>query len=128
METIDDPAIQAWFVRTRGVVGVRLVTIRAARRELGEALERGEIAGLIADRDITGGGLELPFFGAPAPIPAGPGLLAVQSGVPVFVAGVWRTGPGQYRGRLERIDAGRPAPGASGSRASWRPKSPPSSG
>lgn len=104
METVDDPAIQAWFVRTRNVIGVRIVGIREARRELAGALERGEIAGLIADRDITGGGVELPFFGELAPIPAGPGLLAVQSGVPAFVAGAWRTSPGRYRGRLERID------------------------
>jgi lauroyl/myristoyl acyltransferase len=104
METIDDPAIQAWFVRTRNVVGIRLVDLRLARSELAGALERGEIAGLVADRDITGGGVQLPFFGAPAPIPAGPGLLAVQSRVPAFVAGVWRTTPGHYRGRLERID------------------------
>jgi len=104
MESVAEPAIQAWFVRTRGVVGVRLIGIREARRELSAALERGEIAGLIADRDITGGGIELPFFGAPAPIPVGPGLLAVQTGVPAFVAGVWRIGPGRYRGRLERID------------------------
>ena len=106
METVDDPAIQAWFVRTRNVIGVRIVGVREARRELGAALKRGEIAGLIADRDITGGGVELPFFGVPAPIPVGPGLLAVQSGVPAFVAGVWRTGPGRYRGRLERIQSG----------------------
>jgi len=69
------------------------------------------LAGLIADRDITGGGVEVPFFGVPAPIPAGPGLLAVQSHVPAFVAGAWRTTPGHYRGRLERID-----PGAVGTR------------
>ena len=106
MEAVDDPAIQAWFVRTRGVIGVRLVSLAAARRELAAALERGEVAGLIADRDVTGGGLEVPFFGVPAPIPVGPGLLAVQSGVPAFAAGVWRTGPGRYRGRLERIEAG----------------------
>jgi lauroyl/myristoyl acyltransferase len=60
MEQVDDPAIQAWFVRTRGVIGVRIVGIREARRELAGALERGEIAGLIADRDITGGGVEVP--------------------------------------------------------------------
>jgi KDO2-lipid IV(A) lauroyltransferase len=106
METVDDPAIQAYFVRTRSVIGVRIVGVREARRELGAALERGEIAGLIADRDITGGGVELPFFGVPAPIPVGPGLLAGQSGVPAFVAGVWRTGPGRYQGRLERIQSG----------------------
>jgi lauroyl/myristoyl acyltransferase len=104
METVDDPAIQAWFVRTRNVIGVRIVSVREARRELAGALQRGEIAGLIADRDITGGGVKLPFFGEPAPIPAGPGLLAVQSGVPAFVAGAWRTSPGHYRGQLERID------------------------
>ena len=105
METIDEPAIQAWFVRTRNVVGIRLVDLSLARSELAGALERGEIAGIVADRDITGGGVQIPFFGAPAPIPAGPGLLAVQSHVPAFVAGAWRTTPGRYRGRLERIDA-----------------------
>ena len=104
METIEEPAIQAWFVRTRNVVGIRLVELRHARSELAGALERGEIAGLVADRDITGGGVQLPFFGLPAPIPAGPGLLAVQSHVPAFVAGVWRTTAGHYRGRVERID------------------------
>jgi KDO2-lipid IV(A) lauroyltransferase len=105
METVDEPAIQAWFVRTRNVVGVRLIGLREARRELGAALERGEIAGFVADRDITGGGVDVPFFGQPAPIPAGPGLLAAQSGVPAFVAGAWRTSPGRYRGSLERIPA-----------------------
>ncbi|MGH2465494.1 MAG: lysophospholipid acyltransferase family protein, partial [Candidatus Limnocylindrales bacterium] len=104
METIDEPAIQAWFVRTRNVVGIRLVELKVARSELAGALERGEIAGLVADRDITGGGVEVSLFGSPAPIPAGPGLLAVQSRVPAFVAGAWRTTPGRYRGRLERID------------------------
>jgi phosphatidylinositol dimannoside acyltransferase len=106
MEAVDDPAIQAWFIRTRGRIGVRLISIAAARRELTAALERGEVAGLIADRDVTGGGVEVPFFGSPAPVPAGPGLLAVQSGVPAFAAGIWRTGPGRYRGRLERIEIG----------------------
>ncbi len=104
METIDEPAIQAWFVRTRNVVGIRLVPLKVARSELAGALERGEIAGLVADRDISGGGVAVPFFGSPAPIPAGPGLLAVQSHVPAFVAGAWRTTPGRYRGSLERID------------------------
>ena len=34
METIADPALQAYFVRTRGSVGIRIVGLRAARREL----------------------------------------------------------------------------------------------
>jgi phosphatidylinositol dimannoside acyltransferase len=104
MEVIGEPAIQDWFVRTRNVVGIRLVDLKLARSELAGALERGEIAGLVADRDITGGGVDVSFFGAPAPIPIGPGLLAAQSHVPAFVAGAWRTTPGRYQGSLERID------------------------
>jgi phosphatidylinositol dimannoside acyltransferase len=104
MEVIDEPAIQDWFVRTRNVVGIRLVDLKLARSELAGALERGEIAGLVADRDISGGGVKVSFFGAEAPIPIGPGLLAQQSHVPAFFAGAWRTTPGRYRGSLERID------------------------
>ena len=38
METIDDPGLQAYFERTRGVAGIRLVGLREARRELLDAL------------------------------------------------------------------------------------------
>ena len=34
METIDDEALQAWFTRTRGAAGVRIVGLREARRAL----------------------------------------------------------------------------------------------
>ena len=41
METLDDPDLQAWFVRTRGAVGIRIVGLREARRELtGRAARR----------------------------------------------------------------------------------------
>ena len=33
METVDDEALQAWFTRTRGAAGVRIVGLREARRE-----------------------------------------------------------------------------------------------
>lgn len=106
METLDDPPLQAWFVRTRGAVGVRIVGLREARRELLAALRRGEPVGLVGDRDLTGGGVEVPFFGAPAPLPAGPALLAIEAGAPLFVTSVRRAGPGRYRGRLQHVETG----------------------
>jgi len=106
METLDDPPLQAWFVRTRGAVGVRIVGLREARRELLAALRRGEPVGLVGDRDLTGGGVELPFFGAPAPLPAGPALLAIEADAPLFVTSVRRDGPGRYRGRLQHVETG----------------------
>jgi lauroyl/myristoyl acyltransferase len=103
METLGDPALQRWFERTRGVFGVHIVGLREARRELLAALRRGEIVGLVADRDITGGGIEVPLFGAPAALPAGPALLLTEVDVPFHAAGIWRTGRGRYAGRLIEI-------------------------
>ena len=93
METVGDPALQGWFERTRSSFGVRIVSLREARRELAAALKRGEHVGLVADRDVSGGGLEVPFFGAPAPIPIGPAFLAVDAGAPIYMAGDLANGP-----------------------------------
>jgi KDO2-lipid IV(A) lauroyltransferase len=103
METLGDPALQRWFERTRGAFGVHIVGLVEARRELLAALRRGEIVGIVADRDITGGGIEVPLFGSPAPLPAGPALLLTEMDVPFHAAGIWRTGRGRYRGRLVQI-------------------------
>ena len=52
--------------------GVQIVPI--ARRAAGAARRPSarRVRGHRRDRDLTGGGIEVPFFGAPAPIPAGP--------------------------------------------------------
>ena len=103
METVGDAALQAWFVRTRGAAGVRIVGLREARRELLAALNDGTSVGLVGDRDLTGGGLPVTLFGAPAALPLGPAMLAVESGAPLYVAGVRRTGIGRYVGRLDPV-------------------------
>lgn len=103
METIDDPAMQRYFVRTRGSIGIRLVGLREARRELTTALGQGGPVGLVADRDLTGGGMPVTFFGAPAALPLGPALLAVETGAPAWISSVRRVAHGRYIGRLERI-------------------------
>jgi len=100
MEDLEDAAIQAWVARTRGAVGLRIVGLRAARRELAAALRRGETIGLIADRDMTGGGIPIHLFGGLARLPIGPALLALEFDVPVYVGAVRRVGHGTYRGEL----------------------------
>jgi KDO2-lipid IV(A) lauroyltransferase len=103
METIDDPDLQDWFVRTRGAVGVRIVGLRETRRELQSALREGTSVGLVGDRDLTGGGVPTELFGGSAQLPLGPAMLAVESGAPPFVVGVRRTSVGRYKGRLEPV-------------------------
>jgi KDO2-lipid IV(A) lauroyltransferase len=116
METVADPGLQAYFVRTRGAAGVRIVGLREARRELLTALREGTSVGLVGDRDLTGGGLPVTLFGAPANLPLGPAMLAVESGAPLYVAAVRRAGIARYRGRLERVDV--PAEGSRRERVS----------
>ena len=45
METVDDPPLQTWFEETRGSLGVRIVGLRSARRELSAALKARRLRG-----------------------------------------------------------------------------------
>jgi lauroyl/myristoyl acyltransferase len=104
METLDDPALQAWIQRTRSSVGVELVSLRDARRALTAAMDQGRTVGMVVDRNVAGGTVDVPFFGATAPLPMGPALLAMERGLPIWLASV-RRGPGRrYYGQLRRVD------------------------
>ena len=64
METVANARIQRYIFSTRATIGVRIVTLEEAGRELLAALRRNEPVGLVADRDLTGGGIEVELFGA----------------------------------------------------------------
>ncbi|MDQ3880843.1 MAG: hypothetical protein M3295_07215, partial [Chloroflexota bacterium] len=96
MEAIRNAPLQSYLVRRRGSIGVTIIPIRGARGRLLRALGRGEIAGLVADRDLSGNGVAVTLFGAPTRLPAGPALLAIESGARAYVAAARRTGPGEY--------------------------------
>jgi lauroyl/myristoyl acyltransferase len=104
METLRDPVLQDWVVRTRSQSGVRIVGLEAARRELNAAIERGLIVGIVGDRDLSGGGMAIPLFGAPARLPVGPALFAVEAGLPVYVGAVRRDARGRWIGQLVEVD------------------------
>ncbi|MEO8207493.1 MAG: hypothetical protein ABI598_00550, partial [Chloroflexota bacterium] len=87
-----------------GSVGVDIVSLRDARRALTQALSEGRVVGMVADRNVAGGTVDVPFFGATAPLPMGPGLLALDQGLPIWVAAVRRAPGGRYRGQLRRVE------------------------
>jgi KDO2-lipid IV(A) lauroyltransferase len=104
METLRDPVLQDWVVRTRSQAGVRIVGLEAARRELNAAIERGLIIGIVGDRDLSAGGMAVALFGAPARLPVGPALFAVEAGLPVYVGAVRRDAHGRWIGRLIEVE------------------------
>ncbi len=104
METVADPAIQAYLERARGATGIDIVPIRGASTVLRAALADGQAVALVADRAIDGMGMPVELFGAKTRLPLGPAVLAVESGAPMFVVGTRRTDWGSWAIRVERIE------------------------
>jgi len=75
-----------------------------------DRLAKGYVVPLLADRDLPGRGVEVEFFGARTTMPAGPALLALRSGSPLYAVDMWyeRDAPvGQLHGPLPVPQAGR---------------------
>jgi KDO2-lipid IV(A) lauroyltransferase len=104
METIENPDLQRYFEQTRSRAGLRVIPTQGAARVLTERLAAGEAVGVVADRVVAGTGARVELFGAPARLPLGPAVLALESGAPAWAVATRRAGFGDYRGSLERID------------------------
>jgi lauroyl/myristoyl acyltransferase len=102
METVADPDIQSYFERSRGSTGLKVVPLEGAGTKARAALARNETVALVADRPLSGSGTRVTLFGAPARLPAGPGVLALETGAPTWVVAARRAGA-QYRTRIERV-------------------------
>lgn len=88
--------------RYRRRFGLRAVAMGGeAAREMIALLRRGEVAGLIADRDVEGTGPLVEFFGAPTSFPDGPAALSLRTGAPLIVAVASRRPDGGFHGTID---------------------------
>jgi phosphatidylinositol dimannoside acyltransferase len=77
------------FLAYREALGFEVVAADAgiaAHRALTRRLRAGGVVCLVADRDLTGSGVEVSFFGEPARFPAGPARLAALTGAVLMPA------------------------------------------
>ena len=89
-ENLPNPLITEWFVNIRETMGMDIVLTGRGSRATGALLRRlkeGGTVALLADRDVTGRGIPVQFFGEETTMPAGPIALAVKTGAPVLVVG-----------------------------------------
>ncbi|MEP7379757.1 MAG: lysophospholipid acyltransferase family protein [Chloroflexota bacterium] len=103
METIGDSALQAYFERARAGTGMNVIPTAGAATELRAALGRNEMVALVADRPVGGVGSAVELFGAPARLPAGPAVLADETGAPAWLIVTRRVGWADYRSHMEQI-------------------------
>jgi KDO2-lipid IV(A) lauroyltransferase len=89
-EEIEPPELFDWFVATRRRFGMRVIPLTAnAGTEVLAALRNNEAVCLLCDRDLTGDGITVEFFGEQTTLPAGPALLALRAGAPLIPVGCY---------------------------------------
>ena len=68
-----------------------------------EVVRRNEVAGLVTDRDVTGTGPIIPFFGAPTHFPSGVAWLSLRTGAPILIAVAARKPGGRFDAWFEPL-------------------------
>lgn len=77
-EDLPNERITQWFVDVRAKFGIDIVLTsdKKLRSKMIRRLKDGGALALLADRDVTGGGIPTRFFGEETSLPAGPAALA----------------------------------------------------
>ncbi|RSM60001.1 phosphatidylinositol mannoside acyltransferase [Actinoplanes sp. ATCC 53533] len=102
------------FVAYREKLGMEVLPLTGGRRApldvLAEKATAGYAVALLADRDLSARGIEVTFFGGRTRMPAGPAILALRTGAPLYAAELWFTPTGSL-GRIHRITMPEPSEG-----------------
>jgi len=95
-EQLRPPRLYDLFVANRTAFGVEVIGLGdpGVARTLAGKLADGYIVALVADRDLTGRGVEVTMFGRKRRLPAGPALLSITTGAPLIVTPVFQTQDG----------------------------------
>lgn len=93
VERLEPPEVFDWFVDLRSAYGIDVIPVGPdAMTRLVRAVRAGDIVCLLSDRDLSGTGIEVEFFGERTTLPAGPALLARRTGAPLLPTAVYHRG------------------------------------
>ena len=96
-EALPNQRITDWFTEMRGEFGIEIVLATGrieVMRKLEAAISANKAVALLSDRDLTGRGVEVEFFGETTTLPPGPATLAVKTGAPLFPVASYFDGKG----------------------------------
>jgi KDO2-lipid IV(A) lauroyltransferase len=92
MERLKPESVFEKFVAFREGLGMEVLAASGGARpfaRLAQRLRAGGFVALPCDRDVTGSGVEVDFFGEKAKMMAGPAALAVQTGAALVPVVLW---------------------------------------
>ncbi|MBP5233081.1 MAG: lysophospholipid acyltransferase family protein [Planctomycetes bacterium] len=84
------PLLENLFLKERSANHTKLIYIDDDPRKMMRALRNNEMVCILGDRDPTGGGIEVDFFGRKCRFPQGPARLAVSTGCAIVPGVVLR--------------------------------------
>ena len=94
-ERLHPVALYEKFLAFRESLGMEVLPLTVGPdpfEVLAQRLLAGRLVCLVCDRDLTGGGVEVQFFGEPARMAAGPAALAVRTGAALMPVTLWYEG------------------------------------
>ena len=95
VEELDSVEMYEWFREFREGLGVNVIPLDSrASTELASAIAQGHVICLLCDRDISGAGVEVEFFGEVTRLPGGPALMALRTGAPLLPGAIYFEGSG----------------------------------
>lgn len=74
------------FRRERESLGMKLIDMQSASRQVIRALRNNEVVGIVGDRDPTAQGVVVNYFGRPCRFPQGPARFSLATGAPLIPA------------------------------------------
>jgi KDO2-lipid IV(A) lauroyltransferase len=81
VEPVQPPELFEWFVDQRNAFGLDIVPLGPdVSAKVSQALRDNRVVCLLCDRDLTGDGIEVEFFGERTTLPGGPATLALRTG------------------------------------------------
>ena len=90
VEDLDNPEVLQWFARQRKAFGLEVVPLGPdVSARCVKALRDNQVVCLVSDRDLTGDGVEVEFFGERTTLPAGPATLALRTGAALIPSVVY---------------------------------------
>ncbi len=98
-EELKPPEAFRLFLEHRRRLGMGIVALSAGRKvgeELVGLLADNQLVCLVADRDLTGRGVDVEIFGERTQLPAGPALLSLGTGAPLIVAAAYQIDGGGW--------------------------------
>jgi phosphatidylinositol dimannoside acyltransferase len=103
VEPVEPPELFEWFASTRQALGMNVVELGPeAGKTVLQALRRNQVVCLVCDRDLTGDGIEVEFFGETTTLPAGPATLALRTGAPLLPTAVYFRPRGGHHAVVQR--------------------------